>query len=163
VTGVDLTAIEGIDEVHALTLVSELGTDFTKWPTVKHFASWLGLCPNWKKTGGKVQSSRTRKGKNRAAGALRLAAWGLVRSHTYLGAYLRRQRARLGSPKAITATAHKLARIVYHLMRYGLAYMRQSEDAYAAQVRDRLEKQLRRRAKELGFEVVRAEPAAAGG
>jgi hypothetical protein len=163
VTGVDLTAIEGIDEVHALTLVSELGTDFTKWPTVKHFASWLGLCPNWKKTGGKVQSSRTRQGKNRAAGALRLAAWRLVRSHSYLGAYLRRQRARLGAPKAVTATAHKLARIVYHLMRYGPAYMRQSEDAYAAQVRDRLEKQLRRRARELGFEVVRAEPAAAGG
>ena len=158
VTGVDLTAIEGIDEVHALTLVSELGTDFTKWPTVKHFASWLGLCPNWKKTGGKVQSSRTRKGKNRAAGALRLAAWGLVRSHSYLGAYLRRQRARLGAPKAVTAAAHKLARIVYHLMRYGVAYVKQQEEAYAAQVRDRLEKQLRRRAKELGFEVVRIEP-----
>jgi transposase len=67
-TGVDLTAIEGIDELHALTLVSELGTDFTKWPTVKHFTSWLGLCPNWKKTGGKVKSSKTRRGKNRAAG-----------------------------------------------------------------------------------------------
>ena len=158
VTGVDLTAIEGIDEVHALTLVSELGTDFTKWPTVKHFASWLGLCPNWQQTGGKVKSSRTRTGKNRAAGALRLAAWGLVRSHTYLGAYLRRQRARLGAPKAVTATAHKLARILYHLMRYGLAYVKQEEAAYAAQVRDRLEKHLRRRAKELGFEVVRLEP-----
>jgi transposase len=139
VTGVDLTAIEGIDEVHALTLVSELGTDFTKWPTVKHFASWLGLCPNWQQTGGTVKSSRTRKGKNRAAGALRLAAWGLVRSHSYLGAYLRRQRARLGSPKAVTAAAHKLARIVYHLMRYGVAYVKQQEEAYAAQVRDRLE------------------------
>ena len=77
--GVDLTAIEGIDEIHALTLVSELGTDFTKWPTVKHFASWLGLCPNWKQTGGKVKSSRSRLGKNRAAGALRLAAWSLMR------------------------------------------------------------------------------------
>ena len=157
VTGVDLTAIEGIDEIHALTLVSELGTDFTKWPTVKHFASWLGLCPNWKQTGGKVKSSRTRQGKNRAAGALRLAAWGLIRSHTYLGAYLRRQRARLGAPKAITATAHKLARILYNLMRYGLAYVKQEEEAYAAQVRERLEKQLRRRAKELGYEVVRVE------
>ncbi|MBM3981607.1 MAG: IS110 family transposase [Planctomycetes bacterium] len=79
-TGVDLTAIEGIDVIHALTLVSELGTDFTKWPTVKHFTSWLGLCPNFRKTGGKVQSSRTRLGKNRAAGALRLAVWGLMRS-----------------------------------------------------------------------------------
>jgi transposase len=159
VTGVDLTAIEGIDEVHALTPVSELGTDFTKWPTAKHFASWLGLCPNWQKTGGKVKSSRTRKGKNRAAGALRLAAWGLVRSHSYLGAYLRRQRARLGAPKAVTATAHKLARIVYSLVRYGLAYVKREEAAYAAQVRERLEKHLRRRARELGFEVVRAGPA----
>lgn len=84
--GIDLTAIEGIDEIHALTLISELGTNFTKWPTVKHFTSWLGLCPNWKKTGGKVQSSKTRKGKNRAASALRLAAWSLVRCHSYLGA-----------------------------------------------------------------------------
>lgn len=151
--GIDLTQIEGIDAIHALTLISELGTDFSKWPTVKHFTSWLGLCPNWKKTGGKVQSSKTRKGKNRAAGALRLAAWSLVRSHSYLGAYLRRQRARLGAPKAITATAHKLARIVYNLMRHGLAYVRKEEEAYAAQVRERLKKQLQRRAKELGYEL----------
>jgi hypothetical protein len=158
-TGVDLTAIEGIDAIHALTLVSELGSDFTKWPTVKHFASWLGLCPNWKKTGGQVQSSRTRKNKNRAALALRLAAWGLIRSTSYLGAFLRRQRSRLGSPKAVTATAHKLARIVYHLMRYGMGYVQQSEAAYAQEVRGRLEKQLRRRAKELGFEVKKREDA----
>jgi transposase len=156
-SGVDLTAIEGIDEIHALTLISELGTDFTKWPTVKHFTSWLGLCPNWKKTGGKVQSSKTRKGKNRAASALRLAAWGLMRSHSYLGAYLRRQRARLGAPKAITATAHKMARILYNLMRHGIAYMKREEAAYASQVRERLEKQLQRRAKELGFEVKKIE------
>jgi transposase len=140
-----------------LTLVSELGTDFSKWPTVKHFTSWLGLCPNWKKTGGQVQSSRTRTGKNRAATALRLAAWCLVRSHSYLGAYLRRQRARLGAPKAITATAHQLARIIYHLMRYGLAYVQQTEAADAEQVRQRLEKQLQRRAKELGYELKKIE------
>jgi len=157
-TGVDLTAIEGIDEIHALTLVSELGCDLTKWPTVKHFTCWLGLCPNWQKTGGKVKSSRVRRGKNRAALALRLAAWSLMRNQSYLGAYLRRQRSRLGAPKAITATAHKLARIVYHLMRYGVAYMRQTEEAYAAQVRDRLEKQLQRRAKELGYELKKIEP-----
>jgi transposase len=164
VTGVDLTAIEGIDEVHALTLVSELGCDFTKWPTVKHFTSWLGLCPCWKQTGGKVKSSRTRRGKGRAAHALRLAAWGLMRSHSYLGAYLRRQRSRLGAPKAITATAHKLARIVYNLMRYGAEYVKQTEAAYAQQVHERLEKQLARRAKELGYELkkVEAAPAAAG-
>src|SRR5262249_47383741 len=139
-TGVDLTAIEGIDDLHALTLVSELGTDFTKWPTVKHFTSWLGLCPSWKKTGGKAKARQTRKGRNRAGGALRLAAWSLLRSHSYLGAYLRRQRSRLGAPKAITAAAHKLARILYNLMRYGLAYVQHEEAAYAEQVRQRLEK-----------------------
>jgi transposase len=157
-TGVDLTAIEGIDAIHALTLVSELGSDFTKWPTVKHFTSWLGLCPNWQKTGGKVKSSRTRKGKNRAAHALRLASWGLLRSKSYLGAFLRRLRSRLGTPKAVTATAHKLARIVYHLMRYGAAYVKKTEDAFAEQVRARQEKQLHRRARELGFAVTKVEP-----
>ncbi|MDY3557317.1 IS110 family transposase [Gemmata sp. JC717] len=162
VTGVDLTAIEGIDAVHALTLVSELGTDFTKWPTVKHFASWLGLCPNWRKTGGKVQSSRTRMGRNRAGHALRLAAWGLIRSRTYLGAYLRRQRSRLGAPKAVTATAHKLARVVYALMRHGTGYVKRTEAAFADQHRERQEKQLHRRAKELGFAVTRVDPPAVG-
>jgi transposase len=158
VTGVDLTAIEGIDELHALTLVSELGSDFSKWPSVKHFTSWLGLCPNFQKTGGKVKSSQTRKGKGRAAQALRLAAWSLMRSQSYLGAYLRRQRSRLGAAKAITATAHKLARIVYHLVRYGEAYVRQTEEAYAEQVRERLEKHLHRRAAELGYELKKIEP-----
>jgi hypothetical protein len=90
-TGVDLTAVEGIDAVPALTLVSERGSDLSKGPTVKHVTSWLGLCPNWRKTGGKVPPSRTRLGQNRAAAALRLAAWDLVRSPSYLGAYRRRQ------------------------------------------------------------------------
>ena len=93
----------------------------------------------------------------RPAGALRLAAWGLMRSTSYLGAFLRRQRSRLGSQKAVTATAHKRARIVYHLMRFGMGYVKQTEDAYAEQVRERLEKQLRRRAKELGFEVTKVQ------
>src|SRR5580704_7071636 len=121
------------------------------------FHELAGPVSNWKKTGGKVQSSKTRKGKNRAAGALRLAAWSLVRSKSYLGAYLRRQRARLGAPKAITATAHKLARIIYNMMRYGVAYMKKEEAAYAEQVKQRLEKQLQRRAKELGYELTKIE------
>jgi len=104
-----------------------------------------------------VPSSQTRKGKNRAATALRLAAWSLMRSHSYLGAYLRRPRPRLGAPKAITATAHKLARILYNLMRHGVAYMRKDEQAYAEQVRQRREKQLQRRAKELGYELKKIE------
>jgi transposase len=159
-TGLDRTAIEGIDEMHALTLVSELGMDLSKWPTRNQFTSWLGLCPNGKKTGGKVKSSHTRRGKNRAAGALRLAAWSLMRSQSYLGAYLRRQRSRLGAPKAITATAHKLARIVYHLVRFGEAYIKQTEEAYAAQVRERLEKQWHRRARDLGYTLTKVESAA---
>ena len=161
-TGVDLTAIEGIDEINALTLVSELGSDFTKWPTVKHSSSWLGLCPNFQKTGGKVKSSRTRRGKGRAAHTLRLAAWSLMRSTGALGGYLRRQRSRLGAPKAITAAAHKLARIVYHLMRYGEAYVRRTEEAYAQEVRERQERQLQRRARELGFEVNKIEAPPSG-
>jgi hypothetical protein len=116
------------------------------------------LCPNWKKTGGKVQSSHTRRGKNRAARALRLAAWSLVRSKSYLGAYMRRQRGRLGKPQGITATAHKLARILYNLMRYGVAYMQQTEADHAQQVHERQEKQLRRRAKELGYELTPITP-----
>src|SRR5262249_12762640 len=104
---------------------------------------------------------RTRTGKNRAASALRLAAWCLMRSKSYLGGYLRRQRSRLGAPKAITAAAHKLARIVYHLMRYGEAYVKESEAKYAEEVRQRQERQLRRRARELGYDLRKIEPSAA--
>ena len=151
--GVDLTALEGLDELNALTLISELGTDFAKWPTVKHFTSWLGLCPNFKKTGGKVQSSKTRRGKGRAAYTFRLAAWSLMRSRSYLGADLRRKRSRLGAPKAITAMAHKLARIFYTVMRYGVAYQKRSEEEFVVDHHKRMEKNLQRRAKELGYEL----------
>ena len=155
--GMDLTELEGLDELNALTLVSELGTDFTKWPTVKHFCSWLGLCPNFKKTGGKVQSSKTRRGKGRAAYTFRLAAWSLIRSKSYLGAHLRRQRSRLGAPKAITATAHKLARIFYTVMRYGVEYQKRSEEEFVIEHHKRMEKSLHRRARELGYELKKIE------
>lgn len=160
-SGVDLTMIEGMGEMHALVIISEIGTDLSAWPTVQHFCSWLGLCPNWKKTGGKVKSSRTRRGKNRAATALRLAAFALMNSKSYLGAYLRRQRMRLGAPKALTATAHKLARIIYNMLRFGVAYAAKTEAEYAAQVRERRVKSLHRQAHELGFVLTPvAEPAA---
>jgi transposase len=155
--GHDLTELEGLDELNALTLISELGTDMTKWPTVQHFTSWLGLCPNFKKTGGKVQSSKTRRGKGRAAYTFRLAAWSLIRSKSYLGAHLRRLRSRLGAPKAITATAHKLARIFYTVMRYGLGYQKRSEEEFVIEHRKRMEKNLQRRAKELGYELRKIE------
>jgi transposase len=151
--GIDLTVIEGIDEINALTLVSELGTDFSKWPSGKHFASWLGLCPHFQKTGGKVKRSPTRKGKNRAAIALRLAAQSLLRSKSGWGAYTRRQCYRLGKPKGFTAVAHKLSRIVYHLMRYGVEYLKQTEAEFEAQHRERQEKNLHRKARQFGYRL----------
>ncbi len=111
-TGVDLTRIAGIDSVTALTIVGEIGTDMSRWKTVKHFTSWLGLCPGTKVSGGRVLGSKTKPTVNRAATALRMAAASLSRSHSALGAYLRRMSAKLGKPQAVTATAHKLARLV---------------------------------------------------
>ena len=112
-TEVDLPRIDGVDGFTALKVISEIGADMTKWPMAKHFASWLGLSPNNRITGGRVMSSKTKASGNRAAAALRLAANALHRSDSALGAFLRRKKAHLGAPKAITATAHKLAR--HHL------------------------------------------------
>ena len=110
--GVDLTTIEGIEEGTALVILSEIGTDMHRWPRMKHFWSWLGLCPQHKLSGGKVLSRRVRPGAPRVTVALRLAARSLHHSQSALGALFRRMTARLGTPKAITATAHKLARLV---------------------------------------------------
>ncbi len=153
-TGVDLTRIDGIDVATALTLVSEIGTDMGRWPTVKHFSSWLGLCPGTKKSGGKVLSSKTQPSANRAAAALRLAATSLYRSRSALGAYLRRMSAKLGKAQAVTATAHKLARLVYSLLKHGGEYADAGQDYYERQYRERVVQNLTRRAKELGFVLV---------
>ncbi len=162
VVGLDLTEIEGISEMTALTIISEIGPEVSKFPTVKKFCSWLGLCPNWKKTGGRVKSSRTRPGVNRAATAFRLAAHGLHRSQGALGAFLRRLKARLGAPAALTATAHKLARIVYLALKHGLPYVRQSQEEYAAQMREKQLKALKRKARQLGLEVIEKPSAGRG-
>ena len=119
VVGLDLTEIEGISELTALTVISEIGPGVSRFATVKKFCSWLGLCPNWQKTGGRVKSSRTRRGVNRAAQALRLAAQSLHHSQGALGGFLRRMKGRLGAQAAVTATAHKLARIVYLALKHG--------------------------------------------
>src|SRR5262249_4461492 len=120
VVGLDLTEVEGVSELTALTVVSEIGPGVSRFATVKQFCGWLGLCPNWQKTGGRVKSSRTRRGVNRAAQALRLAAQSLHHSRGALGGFLRRMKGRLGAQAAVTATAHKLARIVYLALRHGL-------------------------------------------
>ena len=153
-TGVDLTRIDGVDAYTALKVVSEIGTDMTKWPSAGHFASWLGLSPNNRITGGKVLSSRTKPSANRAAKALRLAANALHRSDSALGAFLRRKKAHLGAPKAITATAHKLARIIYSMLRHGHGYVDAGAEYYESQHRQRALRSAKRRAAQLGYALV---------
>jgi len=156
-TGVDLTQIDGIDSLTALKVISEIGLDMTRWPTSKHFAAWLGLCPGNKVSGGKRYRIRSKPSANRAATALRLAAQGVANSHSALGAYYRRMRARLGAPKAITATAHKLARLVYSMLRYGTAYVDAGQQAYEQKYRDRMLTNLQRKAKAFGYQLVHVE------
>src|SRR6266705_2897086 len=148
--GVDLTTIEGIEENTALIIRSAIGTDMHRWPSVQHCCRWLGLCPQHKISGGKVRSRRVRPGAHRVTVALRLAARSLHHSQSALGAFFRRMKARLGSPKAITAAAHKLARLVYSLLRHGSAYVQQGLDAYEAQYRERKVTAMAKQAKALG-------------
>jgi len=152
--GVDLTTIEGIEEGTALVILSEIGTDMTQWPSVKHFCSWLGLCPQHKISGGKVLSRRVRPGAHRVTVALRLAARSLHHSQSALGAFFRRMKTRLGTPKAITAAAHKLARLVYSLLKHGTAYVQQGLEAYEAHYRERTVKAMARHAQTLGYILV---------
>ena len=157
-SGVDLTQIDGIDTSTALVVISEIGCDMTRWPTGKHFGSWMCLSPGSKISGGKVLSTRTKPGANRAANALRQAAQSLHHSQSALGAYFRRMRARLGAPKAITATAYKLARMIYSMLKYGTEYVDAGQQAYEEQYRDRALRNLQRNARRFGYELVKAEP-----
>jgi transposase len=153
-TGVDLTAIEGIDAATATVIVAELGPDVERFPSEKHFASWLGLCPRTDRS-NKTERRRTpRKGKNRVSQALRMAAQSVGRTQTALGAFYRRIKSRIGGRGAITATAHKLARLVYRMFRYGSEYVAQSLADYESQMREKLERSLRRKAQSLGFDLV---------
>ena len=153
-TGVDLTRIDGIDGFTALKIISEIGADLTKWPSAQHFASRLGLSPDNRITGGKVKSSKTKASANRAAAALRLAANALHRSDSALGAFLRRKKAHLGAPKAITATAHQLARLIYSMLRYGQDYVDAGAEYYENQHQQRAWRAAQRRAAQLGDQLV---------
>ena len=154
ILGIDLTAVNGLDASTAQTLLSEIGTDMSKWPTEKHFASWLGLAPHNDISGGKVLRSKPLKVRSRAAQALRLAAQALGRTQTALGAYYRRRRARQGPKAAITATAHKLARIVYHLLKHREPYHPLNPEAYEHHLRQRELSLLKRQAARLGFTLL---------
>ena len=151
--GVDLTAIDGLDANTALKIVGEIGTDIRRWPTSKHFCSWLCLCPGTHKSGGRRLSSKTRRGGNLAALALRVAAQSLERSTSAMGAFHRRMKARLGAAAAITATAHRLARVIYALLRYGKPYVDLGQEAYEQQFRQRMLKNLQRQARKLGLQL----------
>lgn len=155
--GVDLTQIDGIAPYTALKLLSEIGTDMSRWPTEKHCTSWLTLAPKNKISGGRLLSSRTQPSANRAAGILRLAAMSLGRTPTALGGFYRRLSARIGKPQAITATARKLARLVYRALKGELVYRDPGAHAYDNQQRTRLLRRLRQHAATLGFELLNRE------
>ncbi len=149
--GVDLTRI---DVTTALAVISETGTDMSRFPTAGHFASWLGLCPGTKITGGVVMSGKTRRVANRAAQALRLAAAALRSSQSALGAYFRRMCGRMDKPKAVTAAAHKLARLIYTMLTKGEEYTDQGQDYYEERYRERVLRQLAQRAEKMGMKLV---------
>jgi len=154
--GTDLTLVDGIDVGTAHTIFTEVGPDLSCFPTPAHFCSWLGLCPNNKISGGKILSSKTKPGSNRVAQVLRMASISLLRSRSYLGEFYRRMRAKSGAPKAITATAHKLARIVYHLIKYQKAFDQSVFNKEQEMHKIRMEKNLRKQAKYLGYQIVPA-------
>jgi hypothetical protein len=155
--GVDLTQIDGIAPDTALKLLAEVGTDMRRWPTAHHFTSWLTLAPKNKVSGGRLLSSRTQPSANRAAVIFRLAAMSLGRTQTALGAFYRRLAARIGKPQAITATARKLAVLVYHVLKGDFVYVDPGADAYDAQQRARILRRLRQRAEHLGFALLSRE------
>ena len=154
VFGTDLTQIDGIQVLTAQALFSEVGPDLSKFPSANHFCSWFGLCPNNKISGGRILSSKTKPATNRTVQALRLAAQALWHSQSHLGHYYRKMRARHGTPKATTATAHKLVRIVFHLLKTGSAY---DESVFADQERihrQHLVKKMKSHAKSMGFQLI---------
>jgi transposase len=155
--GVDLSQIEGIAPYSALKLLSEIGTDMSRWPTEKHFTAWLTLAPKNRISGGRLLSSKTQSSANRAAHILRMAAMSLGKTQTALGAFYRRLASRIGKPQAITATARKLAVLIYRALKGELVYRDPGVDAYHAKQRTRLVRTLRQRAGSLGFDLVNRE------
>ncbi|MCK5158402.1 MAG: IS110 family transposase [Candidatus Heimdallarchaeota archaeon] len=154
ILGTDLTKIEGISAVTAHVFFSEVGYDVSKFPNAGNFSSWLNLCPGNKISGGKVLSSHTLPGKNRLAKALQMSAMSLWRSQSYLGNYYRRKRAKDGAPSAITDTAHKLARIIYHLVKTGKQFDESIFNTQEEAHQKRVFRSLANKAKKMGFQLV---------
>jgi transposase len=153
-TGADLTQIDAIGPYNGLKLLSEIGSDMTRWPTERHFTSWLTLAPKNKVSGGRLLSSRTEPSANRAAAVLRMAAMTIGRTQTALGAFYRRLAYRIGKAKAITATARKLAILVYRSLKGELIYKDPGAEAYDSRHRESVLRRLRQRAEGLGYTLV---------
>jgi transposase len=151
VAGVDLTRIDGIKVNTVQTLIAEAGLDMSPWPTEHHFVSWIGLCPRNDSSGGKVLKRKTRRVSSRLAAALRMAATALRQSDSYLGAQFRRLRSRLGPPKAITAMAAKLARLVYRMLRFGQQYVDTGAERYEQKYKEQQLRWLTQKAAQQGF------------
>ena len=151
--GVDLTKIEGIDVGTALVILAEIGGDVSRFPTEKHFASWLRLCPTQDESNKTKRRRGHRKGKNRVTIALRMAAQAAGRTMTPLGMFYRRIRSRIGGLGAVKATAHKLACLVYRMLKYGEEYVTQSMDEYEAKIKANMLKALQRKAAAMGFQL----------
>ena len=158
-TGVDLVAVHGISASLAQTILSEIGTDMSKWPTEKHFASWLGLAPHNDISGGKILRSRTLPTDNRAGQAFRQAAASVTRSPCAFGAYYRRKKARFGPLPALVATAHKIARTVYAMLKHRIQYHDIGAVTYEQKQQERELNSLKKKAAKLGFTLVQHEPA----
>ena len=154
VTGVDLARIDGVKVNTIQTVISEAGLDMSAWPSENHFVSWMGLSPRNDKSGGKILNRRTRKVVSRLATALRMSASTLRESDSYLGAQFRRLRTRLGAPKAITAMAAKLARLIYRMLRYGQEYVDKGEALYQEKYRQQQIQFLTRKAAQHGYTLV---------
>jgi hypothetical protein len=150
----DLSELDGIGPYTALRLISEIGTDMSRWRTDRHFTSWLTLAPNNRISGGRLLSSKTQPSASRAAAILRMAAQSLARTQTALGAFYRRLAFRIGKAKAITATARKLAILVYHALKGDFVYKDPGAAAYEARHRDSVIRRLRQRAAALGLSLV---------
>ncbi len=151
ITGVDLTAVDGISLDLAQKIIAEIGTDMSRFASVKQFTSWLKLCPNNQITGGKIIRSSTGKSHNRARQAFLQAAASVARSDCAFGAFYRRLKARVGPAQAQVATAHKIARVVYHMLKYKVEYRQMSAQQYEQQFREREIRHLQRKAARLGF------------
>lgn len=154
ITGIDLTAISGINDNTATEILSEIGFDMRKWKTAKHFTAWLNLAPNNKISGGKILSSKIPRKKNRAGQMFKMAAFAVQRSKNWLAIFYHRIKSKSGAKKAITATARKIAVIFYNMMKYQQQFNPIEISEYTSNYRDRQIKKLQKQAKQLGLELV---------